>query len=204
MINYVFVHIPKTAGTSFKKGLDKVIGKNKIAYDYGQDSKDTSDSVIRYIYNKDKSAFEELESHTIIAGHFCADKYHKYFPGAKFITFVRNPVERAWSEFMHVKRHYGYRHSFEEFVMNPEQRNQMVSYFGKLSIDDFEFIGLTSEYKRSLDIFKDKCGLCLPEYNYNRGSGRKILLSQEEVKLVEEYNAADIVLYNNIRKLFFD
>lgn len=196
MVDYIFVHIPKTAGTSFTKGLEAVLGKKNIAYDYGASSKATSNEVMRCVYNDDTDLYAELESYTAISGHFSADKYRDVFPEARLLTFVRNPVERVWSEFVHIKSHYGYSHSFERFVKNPVNRNRMATCFGSQHIRDFEFIGLTEEYDRSLDMLDYMSGLCLPKYNINIMPGKKNVLSDEAREMVEELNSADIALYS--------
>jgi len=45
----LFVHIPKTAGTSFRQGMLEVFGRKALLFDYGPDAPET-DVSIRMIY----------------------------------------------------------------------------------------------------------------------------------------------------------
>ena len=53
-----FIHIPKTAGTSFRKAAEEYYGLERICYDYAPHSGETSKIVIQEVYeNKDNFSF---------------------------------------------------------------------------------------------------------------------------------------------------
>ena len=43
MDSFVFVHIPKTAGTSFRLGADQYFGEKMVCRDYGPKAPETSE-----------------------------------------------------------------------------------------------------------------------------------------------------------------
>ena len=50
MLSLFFVHIPKTAGTSFRKACENYFGTPYSAYDYSPNSSDTSALVLDCMY----------------------------------------------------------------------------------------------------------------------------------------------------------
>jgi len=81
--NIIFVHIPKTAGKSVRKSLEKEIEKNSIFPEHDQGS------ILAAMKN---------ESHDHFLGHVGASFALGYKPNDHFVfTFLRNPVDRLIS-----------------------------------------------------------------------------------------------------------
>ncbi len=49
-----FVHIPKTAGTSFRLGAESYFGRERIVYDYGKGSPASTPVVVDTLYAEPK------------------------------------------------------------------------------------------------------------------------------------------------------
>ena len=49
----LFVHIPKTAGTSFRQAAESRFGLSRVLRDYGPNSDATSDTIKREVYSDD-------------------------------------------------------------------------------------------------------------------------------------------------------
>jgi|GEM_PF-4667221 len=94
----IYLHIPKTAGTSFRVSAEEYFGEHNILRDYGADSSNTSADIIE----------------SLLCGHFSLPRYSEVFPDSPIMTFFRNPVNRVVSEFVHFTNHYGYTETLEE------------------------------------------------------------------------------------------
>ena len=70
----LFVHIPKTAGTSFRIAAQEYFGKKNTFYDYSSKSDETSKEIIDTVYSaKDPYKFYSMLSkheHSFLSGHF--------------------------------------------------------------------------------------------------------------------------------------
>lgn len=93
----IFMHIPKTAGTSLRNMLLSSFGTNKLIIADVPDPFDY-EGTLRYVSSKIKKF---PEAHAII-GHFMYG-IHEAIPTDKYkyITFLRDPVERILSEYFH-------------------------------------------------------------------------------------------------------
>jgi len=79
----VFVHIQKTAGTAFRAHLARHFRAEEIAPPYL--------SV--------PDALEAVRDKRLVAGHFSLARAMPLFPGAVFMTFLRDPVARIQSQY---------------------------------------------------------------------------------------------------------
>jgi len=87
-----FVHIAKTAGTSFKLILHHYFPEHLIAK-----------NVTEADFIKNRSIANE-GNYLLYYGH-CNHDFHKLLPGTnKIITFLRDPVQRVISNFEHIQR----------------------------------------------------------------------------------------------------
>ena len=100
---YIFVHIPKTAGTSFRLSAADYFGKNKIVGHYNKESNATSQVVKNFWYeSNDKKLYKEMlqkKEKKFITGHICLDDYYEFIPEAKYVTFLRDPLQRVISSY---------------------------------------------------------------------------------------------------------
>src|ERR1700678_709074 len=88
----ISVHVPKSAGTSFRRVLDEVCGA-RIWDNYGT------------IFSRDQARAELVPPGArIIHGHFIADAFDDLFPRRRLVTWVRHPVERLVSNYHHFLR----------------------------------------------------------------------------------------------------
>lgn len=209
-MKYIFVHIPKTAGTSFRFSL---ADKLSSLWDYGADSPNTSDEIKSTIYSGQPNKLVELvekEQVGFVSGHFPASKYKEIFPDAKLVAFVREPVDRVISEYNHHVRLGGYTQPIEVFCASPVHRNKQYGCFSGLSIDDFHFVGLTEKYAHSLSLFNDTTGLELQERRMNlaKNQERKSLevsrsdLAESVIEHIKQENAEDMKLYAAVKEKF--
>ena len=99
----IYLHIPKTAGTSFRKSAEQYFGPAQVLSDYGEQSSSTSEDIRSAVYaENDLASLREtgLEK-KFLTGHFSMAKYREIFPDSPVVTFFRNPVDRVISEYVH-------------------------------------------------------------------------------------------------------
>ena len=168
----IFLHIPKTGGQTLTEILDQVYAPEKI---YTIDYADPA----RALDGFRNMPPEKRAGYSLIRGH-AAFGLHKILPRpARYITFLRDPVERAASLYAHILRDPGhYLHeqvrtmSFCEFAtssltaeMDNGQARLLTGFNASPSgqrppdleeraiaamRDHFLFVGLTERYDESL------------------------------------------------------
>jgi Sulfotransferase family len=97
----VFDHIPKTAGTTFRRSYLPAALPSEERWILGGGETNASDRE-RFL----ALSLKRRDRVRIVAGHN-AEMLRPYLPGARFITVVRDPVERAISSYLHARFHEG-------------------------------------------------------------------------------------------------
>ena len=168
----ISIHIYKTAGTTFQSILDKIFKSNEIVYA-------NLEGVEKCEEDLKKNRLANKESIKVIHGHFPFG-WHNYFSKqAKYISFLREPINRVVSDYFYNREFSeGHNHSFaskmtmEEYLNcdqlldmdNGQTRYIAGDYstpFGQCSeemlskakknIDSmFLFVGLTEKFDESL------------------------------------------------------
>ena len=90
--NYLFVHIPKTAGTSFRAGLTKALGEDAVG------------SFLFSPRRLSQADVNRLDHHRAVVGHFSIEDA-ALFRKRYLLTIVRNPVNRCLSWYYYAHNH---------------------------------------------------------------------------------------------------
>ncbi len=196
----IYLHIPKTAGTSFRVSAARYFGGDYTLSDYGPGSDSTSEEVLAAIY--DQEDIDALRAKGLKAkffgGHFSLPKYREVFPQSPVVTFFRDPVDRVVSEFIHFTNHHDYTGTLEEFYTSARFQNRQQRSLGGAKPTDLDFFGLTEHYEKSLAMFNQRYGtrLELAELNKgNYGSTTKLKPSAAQIDEIRHLNQADIAIY---------
>jgi hypothetical protein len=203
--SFLFVHIPKTAGTSFRKSAEILY---RTMGDYGKESTHTSEIVKKHCYKKQDfyallSIFKK--NNQIFSGHFLSQKYVGFVDPRHIISFVRDPLGQMVSHYNHSVTHLGYNGEFSDFIILPKNHNIQSRYLNALPAALYGFIGLTASYERSLSFINKNYGLeieCLQDNIGQRKIQSKDGLTTKQREDIEEYNSLDIVLINQVTTLF--
>ncbi|CCK76135.1 hypothetical protein OLEAN_C19590 [Oleispira antarctica RB-8] len=195
-----FVHIPKTAGTSFKRAAESFFGKGGIVKNYGVKSIETAhwvkDTVLQ---EKDYPALYQrlkVEGIGLYTGHIHALPTAHVFPIRNVVTFVRRPQAQVLSHYHHYARWYGYEKTIEDFVKNLGFRNLQSRHLKGLPLQLVGFIGLTEKYDESIRLYNSYSGFNLEVREDNINSHNSATeVSDELSALIADHNKEDNVLY---------
>lgn len=196
----IFVHIPKTGGTSLREAAARHYGERRMLYDYGAHSAQTSALVQDWVYRRRNLAgFADAVKdgpYRFLAGHFHRVKYDRVLPDARYLTWMRDPRQRLWSMYRHFVRHKGYTDTFEAFYRDERFLNQQSRIMNG-STEGFEFVGVLEHYRESLRGLERAVGLRLEERKANRAPADDVpgLPTEEDWANIEALHGDDAALY---------
>lgn len=205
----LFVHIPKTAGTSFRIGLEQVFGPHRLLLDYGPTAPETDEAVRRLYCQKPfrpaiVSGIASEKQSAVICGHFPVSRYLKIFPEATVISFVREPLQRCYSEYLQFRRYKNYTDSFNAFFQQKHQINLQSKFLE--TFPDNGIIGCSEHYDQSLELIYKLIGISIPVFRFNRNR-KKIhipysnkIIGEKNVDLFYLLNNQDVSLYQTVKE----
>lgn len=215
----IFIHIPKNGGVTFCTLLFRNYGLDNV---YHVQSRCHLDRFIQLPEN-DKQNF------SVLMGHFDFG-YHRLFNGeTKYITFLRNPVERMISYYHYVRQSPKNNRfealsklSFDQFVesdltsgVDNLQCRMLAGYrvseskrleVAKTNIqDDFIFVGILDQFDESILTLKKLLGWKKVAYTKRNVAPRtNFKLSANSLHIIQEKNRQDFELYHWVLKSRFN
>ncbi len=223
----IFLHIPKTAGTTFHNILDKqFLPENVFTIQVIDDTRLNIDEFI----SLPKSAREKVY---LLKGHMSFG-LHKYMVGeTKYITFLREPRERIISFYYYVLQNSNLElytliksnnWSLHDFVANvnmKELNNAQLKLISGIEANDemmlekaienirthFSFVGITEYFDESLKRLEKIYGWDISDYiNHKVNDSRPKLkdIDPKTIKLIEEKNRGDILFYEQLKTEFLN
>jgi len=162
----ISIHLPKTAGASFRKSLKEHFGEG-LRLDY-LDRPINTPPLRRHWHVIKKCIRNRLTNYQAecVHGHFLPLKY-ALCRNAKFVAWLRDPLERLGSHYYFWLRNYDLQPfqpllhrrvveeqwSFERFCLAPELRNLYCQFFWGFSPKRLDFIGIVEQYEFDLAYF---------------------------------------------------
>jgi len=210
--NNIFIHVPKTGGTSLITTLMNTGWQPTPSFNYRH-----------IIYHTKKSNSGDI---------FIKENIDKY-KNNNFILFIRDPFERIISEYNFLKCRDEFMNLFnekpynlKEYIFNTQTHNSIIKFLiGNriytniddktcqqnlvdiiCSLDKLNFIvGKTEEYNDSLNIISNKLNISLPK-TINK---KRVTLYKEPIdnynELKKEFiknNKYDYILYDKLNEIF--
>lgn len=209
----VFLHIPRTGGSAFRKHVLSQLYNKSVYYDashgevqeYKRDYSKAYSEAIRkgippqetplVLDTKLRSNFKWKGAwRSVITGHFLIGKYaHLKRP---FVVFFRDPVDRLISHYYWARDRFGnVGVDLKEFA---ERYPNYMSYIIDDDLSKIAFVGITERYEESVKKFSQWSGLKRVR-NIPRvwvGKYKPEDISEEDRKFIAEINKKDYELYN--------
>lgn len=223
MKTFIFFHIPKTAGSSFRHSLKSLYGQENVAFVYDKQ-------------NRIEALSQAVESKVdAICGHISWDVFRAsglHLSDFETFTFLRQPDDQVVSHFLHKMREKKWKHSkeifpdFEEFLKSPWGQNWQTRFLSGFSkeewtqTDDKELfhqarkhllaintVGLTEAYSKTMKLLRFKLGwrkLQEEKRNITNDSHTAHVIKKTFADEIKRMNLLDIELYQLAQKRFND
>lgn len=206
-LKLVSIHIPKTAGTSFRNTLKEVYQAEKVI----RLDINLLDEVIHIdeqLWRKKKLASEVEVAH----GHFSPFLFEKLFRTSPtpFITWLRHPVERVISNFYYLEKRLQeeldekskglnilskMQRTLMEYAADPLNQNRMAKFLHGKPLDDFAFVGIQEHYLEDLHYLGKQLGWQqIPHFQHNT-TGKARIVSALQREEIARLNQEDMALY---------
>jgi len=177
--------------------------------DYGLQSAETSPAILKLVLESGDpcGVINALQSTNavMLSGHLHATRYGGIFGSLNTVTFVRNPLDRVVSHYRHAVRDQGFKGPLMDFAREDTYINVQSRILAGLDPALVGVIGLTEQYRDSIDIINEKWGWKL-EYRQENVSDQMSSLrvepSSKEKREIEKLNERDFELYERASHLF--
>ena len=222
---WVFIHIPKTAGSSFASELSELRRPYRnIHVDY-EDKSTPHDlklerAIDQFIEDNRSAQFRACSGHLTMRH---VQKIREAFPKSRVVSILRNPVERVISDFRYARTpahppHKEFIKQFptiESYLDSPASQNKMFKFLAPDSdtrmpemlefLDEsVSFIGLTEMYPMSFNIMMRLFGLNkLPTSHKRKTEPTKynqVVRTPELLKHIKEANARDFAMFRLVKE----
>lgn len=205
----LFVHVPKTAGTSFRVGAERLF-RDRVLRDYGRASPHTSPAIVEHVY--ERPDLHAVAHHVaeqgirMIGGHVAYSRYRTLVEPERVITFLRDPLQRVASEFLHYRRHFGFEGRLLQFARRESERNKQWKMLRGLDLERAGLVGLSEHYWESLRLLATRTGLKVQYLELNSNPARRgaipYALDDTEAAELRQLNAEDLQLYRRAAEQF--
>lgn len=200
-----FIHIPKTAGTSFRAAAESCFGAGRCCFDYGPFAELTGELAREFMLDRvaPKQFREQFsqQGYAMFAGHVDASRYYPVFGIERMVSFVREPLQRIVAEYRHFQRYFGEQREFPDFYRDPRFINRQSRMLDGLHWAAMGFVGVTERYGESLELLNREFGISIPfsASNVSRDSLENDypIAAPERAELIS-LNAEDIALYGQV------
>ncbi|MEY3220955.1 MAG: hypothetical protein RIT27_2312 [Pseudomonadota bacterium] len=214
----VSVHIPKTGGSSFRTLLENHF-KDRLLLDYADTPFEYNNfvrnsSAVLKIFNP-----PDLTKYDCIHGHFLPVKYYLLKDKTTAI-WLREPVEMLVSLYYYIQRKISPEKrkvkkymgdinlSLEDFCKITHFHNIYAKYLWGISLEKFDFIGITENYTQNLKLFEKCCNvnltnnLIVENVNPEKNSlEERYDISDKLRKQIRYFNYKDVLIYQQALEL---
>lgn len=210
----IFMHIPKTGGTTLNSIFRKQYRANEI---FDHDSYEGKEIKI------DELSVKEKEKIRAVTGHYFYGIHQSFSKPFNYFTMLRDPVDRVISSYFFLQNYPGYERvknmTLEEFVLKEAEAQNLQTLmvsgqyenpninYAMENLKTFTIVGVTELFNETLFLLKNAYGW--ENIHYSKENITKNRLAKEEIpstviNIIKEYNALDIQLYNYAKQLCYE
>ncbi len=215
-LELVSIHIPKTAGTSFRKILEDLYGETRVVR---VDIPLPGERPHKQLPTPPRLPREVK----VIHGHFCyldLARNYRLDKSTPVITWVRDPVERVISNYFYLQKILRQilreeqrsvnilsrmERSLIEYSCVEINRNRMFRFLKGFRLQDFFFVGIQEHFSDDLSFLVQTLGFRNPvEYKHNQSFEQRSEVSQQIREEIRRLNHKDEAIYRealHLRKL---
>jgi len=222
---WIFVHIPKTAGSSFAYEL------SEWRRPYRRVRVDDEDTITPHKKKLERAVSQFIEDcrttpYRACSGHMNMRhvlRIREALPGARIVSMLRHPVERVISDFRYARTpshppHKEFIRRFptiESYVDSPASQNKMfriltpdpnitMDKFYEYLDENISFVGITELYPMSVNITARLFGVDLLPISHKRNKTETTVHNEVErspalLRRIREVNDRDVGLYRLVR-----
>lgn len=221
---WFFLHIPKTAGSSFASELASTANPyHNIDVDYTRTDIPFGDrlsaSVDAFLSKPDLRTFRSASGHV---PYNLAQRLSKNIPKMQMVTILRAPLERVVSDYRYQRTelhppHEAFKAKYptiESYIEDPVSQNKMARFVAgntatreaalTLLEEKFAFVGLLEMYPLSFSIIFELMGFpARTPVEHRRktpeNNNTKVDVTPKLVKRILELNSVDTYLFEQVR-----
>lgn len=206
-----FAHVGKTGGTSIRHAAWKHFGEDRCICMYAEGRPGNTGgalevfeaekaqsgrvgkaarAVIRLIHEK-RPAYFSTHSNGV---------FGRFLPAENTVTFVRDPVERAISQYNFWKNLGRDVPSFEDYVETTDHQNLQSRTLRNIDLTEIAVVGVTDRLGEAIDLVNRRFGVNLQTLRSNKTTWRPWKIKRSElapaiISRIEQLNADDMALY---------
>ena len=202
------IHIPKTAGTSFRNVLKAVYGERRVA---------RLDISKRWGIRVDEKPFNATalpDEIGVVHGHFRYRDLMERFDrasGLKVITWLRDPVNRVISNYRYLSERLDHfmdeknrglnilskmKRSLIEYARCEINRNRMTKFLDGVNLRDLDFVGVVEYLQQDLERLARLLGWSTyPIYHHNSSPDLAGDIDRSIIDEIRDLNDQDLRLY---------
>jgi len=204
----ISIHIPKTAGTSFRNILKSVYGNDQVVrFDISMRG------VVRL--NEQPYTDKKLPAAKVLHGHFSYEALSKNYvipEKCPVITWLRDPVQRVISNYYYLESRLKdilqeekhdlhilekMQRSVLEFARAEINRNRQTKHLKGIDLEELAFAGIQENFQSDLKVLAKILGWNnVPELVYhNITESPKAEISTDIIEEIYQLNLPDVELY---------
>ncbi|MBP6184541.1 MAG: sulfotransferase family 2 domain-containing protein [Saprospiraceae bacterium] len=210
-LELISIHIPKTAGTSFRNTLAGVYGDQAVVrLDIGLVRQEVR--IREKIYSE-----STLPPGTrVIHGHYSYPLLTQHFhvdPALPVITWLRDPVRRVVSNYHYLAKRLAeelkeeqrglnilrkMQRSLLEYAHDETNQNRMSRFLEGLSLETMHFVGIVEQYDEDLKTLANRMAWAdYPVFHHNQTGKDTSSITDTERDIIRSLNQEDVALYEH-------